>query len=142
MSWLDWMWDDYANPDNCGYITFEEIKALLKLKWNLDNVQITNNDYYLTNLSSWKKVLFFNNFKWIRYKLDHFDCDSYSLCWMGKVRYIMPGYLIGLVFVDRGYDKHALNWIITPDFDLLLLEPQTNEIFDLPKKWKPYFALV
>lgn len=140
---LNWAWDFYLKPENKGTIFMSKIKRTLKDLGIIDEkIEITNNDYYLTDLKTMQKALKFNFLRYIKYKSDVFDCDSYALGLMGLIRHMMPGYNIGLIFVQRPKDRHALNFFIDSNRDFYLIEPQTNQIFELPLNWKPYFAMI
>jgi hypothetical protein len=74
-----------------------------------------------------------------------YDCDDFAFRTMSEVRYAMPSAAFGVVLVEivnpQGSKFHALNFFISFDRKMKLVEPQEDRIFDKPANYKPYFFL-
>ena len=131
-------------PTIMGYINGREIELKFKdldckvgdSKYKL----ITNNDMY--------NIIKLNRFNEMTYTPEYRDCDDYSYAMMGLVRSVMGGVAFGIVWTDvmkpdgtLDY-KHSLNFFFNDKKEFMLVEPQTNQIYNMPKNYKPFFVLI
>lgn len=131
-------------PTRLGSISSRTIKSLVKSK----DYKFSDEYFDLISVSSMQKIVRLNRFSEMTYKKRVRDCDDYSFALMGLVRKLLPGVCFGIVWVDvlgsndEVLYKHAMNFFIDNNKKFYYVEPQTNNIFGMTKKVKPYFVLV
>lgn len=74
-----------------------------------------------------------------RWLAERFDCDDFAYVLKGEMSihaYETNGFkfglAVGMVWGDFDWVPgfHAVNWFITPDLEILFIEPQTDQIYD------------
>jgi hypothetical protein len=123
-----------------------EISTIIKNSLRIaDRTRVNLNDgsYYAIPLMDIKKFLLVDATNWHIYKKELFDCDDFALVLLGRNREwfskanIQDASTFGVAIGDiRRYETdttpryHALNFIITDDKKLYLIEPQNDSVYE------------
>ena len=96
----------------------------------------SDNDYKLVDKEYFKSFLESNTINNLKYIPTQRDCDDFSDMLMGDVTRFDSDLAVGTVWVitETGC-AHALNWMITTDEQIMLIEPQDDTIFPMPSNW-------
>jgi len=132
-------------PKTGKELTNLEVRAIIKEKLRItDNTRINLFDgrYYAISLEDLKLFLTFDFSDMVKYKKEIFDCDDFAYLLLGRQRLWHAklnlnlastfGMVIGDIRTSEESQKprgHAMNFIITPDKELYLVEPQTDNIY-------------
>lgn len=123
----------YLNADDVRELVFKELKG--KLAKNL-SFHLADEVYYLPPLEDAKEIIEASELNLKEWIEERFDCDDFAL--VLKARFAEAAYkdgkrraahCMGIIWGMFSEGPHAMNWIVTEDKKLHLIEPQTNEIF-------------
>jgi len=140
-------------------ITDKEIEKQLQIIWpklELDkNIWLADSEYWMPKRKDVEELL---KASWVdkkKYIQSTWDCDNYALYLMAECHYLVAG-LVWSELIKKedalpwafgecwGYfnvnwneivRKHAINIVLTEDDGILLIEPQTDEIW-IPERKK------
>ncbi len=119
----------------------DDIKNILKESGSNRNY-LSDKSYMIPRQKDIEEFLKIHIFKFRKYVPEKYDCDNYSFSLMGMFTNLMSGYAIGIVWVTKpSGTKHALNFFINKDNQMIYIEPQSNKIF-ADKGYKPYFIVM
>jgi hypothetical protein len=132
-------------PESDKIYSVEDIRSILQLSSNIKDIyrsiRLSDDEYKLCSYVDILKLNQFNIFSEIKYQ-KQYDCDNFAVVYTAIANLIMPGYAIGECWVHTdGEGNHAVNcYIDATEQKLVLIEPQTNEIY-IPKdkNHKPYY---
>jgi len=126
-----------ASIEMIGSIELREILGAALGKAAVEHLMAADTSYKLVDLRHFKEWLRKNPISSLSYTIRKFDCDDYAAALNGDVTKWDSDLCFGTIWVRRP-GGHALNWIITTDKEFLLVEPQTDIIFEMPENWKFY----
>ena len=116
-----------------------EVREIIKQTFHTDkNIFISDRKYKLVSIGMLKMYLRFNQVNKIRYTSDEFDCDDFAMKLATDVRWWFKGSTFGIVWTG----SHALNFFIDRDKKVWLVEPQTDEIFEVPEDKRYTFIYI
>jgi len=106
------------------------------------NIWCLDGKYWVTDIDTYKKIIFLDWTNEKRYLRDRYDCDDFAWHFKAMMSRIYGlngvGWAVGKVYEgDREVGYHAFNIIYTEDGSYLF-EPQTDEISDTNRigKWR------
>ena len=125
-------------PDNGVYIPVAEAKEIIKTKFGMIHPpHLADSLYYCPSAAYVESLLEKDLTDRKTYADESFDCDDFA--WMLKAAFCEDAYrngqrraahAMGIIWGEFPH-PHAINWVITDDKRLLLIEPQTD-------KWVQY----
>lgn len=122
----------------------DDLAKLLRKEFGKDaSVYLVDWDYHLIDYEEMERFLAEDKTDLAKYVAEYHDCDDFSFRLMGQVS--IPGWsdiAFGIVFVQTPTGGHALNCFISNEEEVLLIEPQSDEIFIKPSDWKVFFCLM
>jgi len=106
--------------------------------------------YSTTSIDELKRFLRDDKTNEYRYISEYYDCDDYSFRLMGQIHCVEWGALpFGIMWVvimigtDRKkWKQHAVNCFIDKDNKFWLVEPQTDQITEVPSNYKIFFIMI
>ncbi len=114
-------------------ITLLELSNLLKERFPKARIYLSDNEYTLCHYDDVAYFLAINEIDKMSYKKEEFDCDDFATAlWGDFSKPPFSGLTIGLVWTN----VHALNLVITDDYKILFLEPQTDELNENLADWQ------
>lgn len=127
-----------------GHMNNSEVISILKNTGIMGiKIETLDQGYDIPKVEDVHKFLELNIFRNLKYYSDVYDCDKYAFSLFALCKNFYRGYAIGVIFLDRTYDKHCMNFFIDKDKQVWLIEPQDNTVTKLTDTtYKPYFALV
>jgi len=138
---------ELATAEKVGTVTGPSIKSQLKkIGVPSHKIEITDMSYKQYELNTLKTALQFNLFRHLKYYSDNFDCEKYAYSLYALIKNILRDSTIGTIYVNRPIEGttlmegHALNFFFTKENEILLIEPQTNEMFEMPSDWQARYA--
>ena len=118
-------------PDNGVYITVAEARKIIKAKLNVAP-HLADAMFYCPSVQYVEGLLEQDELDKMKYAPESFDCDDFA--WILKARFCMDAYkngqrraahAMGIIWGEFPH-PHAINWVITDDKVLRLIEPQTD----------------
>jgi len=119
-------------PVKYDRLNYLELKSILtKRRVSTSRMNITDISYFVTNEDTIKNYLSFNIFRHIKYVANIYDCDNYAISVLAIFKNLLPECAFGMAFVTRPKlnDRHALNFFINENKEVIWVEPQTNKIY-------------
>ena len=107
--------------------TITNRQILLKLKKFTDskNIFIGDRNYNVLDLDTMKWLISIMPIKYITYQAETYDCEDFSMTFLGLFRLIVPNIPIGMCWNK----KHSYLCFVASDGIVYGIEPQTNEVF-------------
>jgi len=116
---------------------------VMQLFKSVDNLQLTDTNYKLVDVDKLKTFLARNSTSSRQYVSDSNDCDDFALILLGDVTRWDSSLAFGIAFVVKeDGDYHALNVLISTQKKVYLVEPQSDEVFEVPEEWDIRFVLM
>lgn len=121
-------------------LTHEEVRAILKeALGSILNPQgliiLSDKGYTTIDAQSVSKVFSRSKLSSVSYRPEVHDCEDYAMTMLVEINNfgynnwkLKYGYAFGIVYGDFP-TPHAINWFITPEKEVLFIEPQSGEIF-------------
>ncbi|MCD6406901.1 lectin MOA-related protein [Candidatus Aerophobetes bacterium] len=116
-------------------ISHEELEKLVKSKSPQTQCIFWDRNFWYPRLEDWKKFITEDLVNFLRYKLDHFDCDNFSTTFKAHIAEYYGingiGVALGALYKDDqllGY--HSYNILLAREEEknkLICYEPQTDE---------------
>ncbi|MFH1575849.1 MAG: hypothetical protein ABIB55_02815 [Candidatus Nealsonbacteria bacterium] len=131
-------------PKNTN-IQFESIYSKLSTQFPGTKIFIRSNAWKISEVDV-KHFIEADRIDRMLWSSEAFNCTDYATILAGGFRKWAPASAFGIAIVTRpgleqpGY-YHYLNFFLTPEGKVLLLEPQNDEIFPAPENWS-YLLLV
>ena len=105
---------------------------------------LSDSYYETTTKDKLQKFLKLDNTDQYEYKKEIFDCDDFSYRLVGNLS--IPGWAslpFGILwtYLPNG-SGHALNIFIDTDSEVWIVEPQNDNIYKMPKNWKPIIVMM
>ena len=132
-------------------ITQDQLKAIVQRDFIIDaNAHLLFSDikYKVSPLAELKCYLSKSDVPHKKYLAEWFDCDDFSDALHGQYTFdtYPKGYAHGELWVDLGSGNgHAVNCWLVKDGDklkMVVVEPQSGNIFDFPKSWKAFMIKI
>lgn len=102
---------------------------LFNLVSSADTIKLSDKFYKLVDISRLKKFLKYNRVDKLIYKKDKMDCDDFAVILNGDVTRWDSDLCFGEVWLHKpDGEYHAMNIAVTLDYEVVLVEPQTDEI--------------
>jgi len=130
-----------SEDDRVGY---SDIKEILEDNRRIENMKLIFNDSSKTkvNLDNLREYLKADKTDELPYLPTDRDCDDFTDILKGFVKRWDSRLAIGMMLAltrpdtdgDRGY--HAFNVVVGLDDKMYMVEPQTDDIMELPKEWE------
>ena len=96
---------------------------------DFDEIKLSDESYKLCDIESLKRFLKYNYTDRRIYKKVKHDCDDFSFILQGDVTRWDSDLCFGVAWVHTPDDQyHAMNIAIALDYQVVLIEPQTDEI--------------
>jgi hypothetical protein len=75
---------------------------------------------------------------------EYYDCDDFTFALLGSISNPKWGALpFGFIWTERKYEeKHSINVFIDKDRELWIIEPQNDNMFEIPEDWTPYLLII
>jgi len=139
---LDWLRKIFAGtvvepetilPTSTKRATLERVAEIVHAEFPGCPLFLSDNEYLLCSSDDIALFLAQDATNKMGYVVEERDCDDFSYRLMGQ--FSIPGWsalALGIIWTE----VHALNCFITEDEELLLVEPQTDEIQDNLKSWQ------
>ncbi len=109
----------------------------------VDCLQLTDTRYKLVDINQLKIFLSRNTTNSRKYIADSNDCDDFALILLGDVTRWDSDLAFGMAFVVKeDGDYHALNVLISTEKKVYLVEPQTDDVFEVPDGWELRFVIM
>lgn len=89
------------------------------------NIHISDAKYQLPTKDQIENFLWSDDTSWREYALEHSDCDDFAFILAGRLRENFPGFATGIVLSSN----HAFNLFIDNNYQVWIIEPQSNKIF-------------
>ena len=134
--------------DNGVYITGDQAKAIIvatlgKRLASRSHVHLADAEYYCPSKEYVEYLLDKDNTDSYMYTAERYDCDDFSFTL--KASFCIDAYKNGIrrsahaagIVWGKIPHAHAMNWVITDDLKLRLIEPQT----DAWKEWGDKFSI-
>ena len=106
-----------------------------------DSIILTDKKYKTSSYGVLKDLIKFSPIKFKVYQAEVFDCDDFAISFAGLYKFLLPNFLIGLVWVKKGSTKHLMNFFVDKNGSVAYIEPQTNQVYFSPD-WIPYRWIV
>lgn len=119
------------------------LKKLFYLYPNAQTI-LSDKDYYLHKTDELVDIFKLNRFNEFPYLAERRDCDDFSWAFVGLMKKLLPGFIIGKCHANFYKDdgsldfKHDFAFFIDENENLMFVEPQTNKIFSPKKNIVPY----
>ncbi len=125
-------------------ITSAEIADVLKQNCYKANIYLSDSIYSTTSIDELIRFLKADDTNEYRYVSEYYDCDDFSFRLMGQVHSVEWGALpFGIVWLTKENNvNHAVNIFIDDEHEIWLIEPQNDNIFELPTGWIPYLVIL
>ena len=123
-------WDVWrAIKQNTQELSHNELASLFR-KSALGRLQFAALDsrYWAVDLKTWQLILAYNGTDLEPYQSERYDCDSFSVSLSGEVGKKWKLNTCGIV-IDFSA-RHAYNCVVTTDAGILVVEPQSDQIFN------------
>lgn len=140
-------------PTDFLVLPSSEVREILKTKLRCDHLHLADGNYACLNREDVEKFLSSSSIDKLKYKKQSFDCDDFARALDGRAcewfagadveAGIAFGILHGDIRKDDAPDKsrpHAINFFISKDKRVYLIEPQTDNIFKLNKYSTVWFT--
>ena len=107
-------------------------------------VYLTDRQYKTTSVIELQRYLKYDLTDKQQYVHEYYDCDDYSFSLLGSINNPAWGMLpFGVIWVVRdNQPPHACNIFVDDNYKIWCVEPQNDEVFDLPDDWKPYLIMI
>ena len=77
------------------------------------------------------------------YISEWYDCNNFSYTLMGRLSNPDWGCLpFGILWTDTPLGGHAVNCFVDYNRDVWIVEPQSDEVFELPDNWEPWIVIM
>jgi len=107
-------------------------------------IYLSDVDYKTTTKEEIQRFLANDDTNLYNYIGEYYDCDDFSFRLHGKLS--VPGWgdlTFGIFWVGMpGGGGHAVNIFIDSDSKVWCVEPQTDDIYELPKEWVPWLVVM
>lgn len=121
-------------------IVSNDVKTLLA---DFDEIKLSDSSYKLVDIERLKKFLKYNNTDRRVYKKIKHDCDDFSYILQGDVTRWDSDLAFGIAWVHKPNGVyHAMNVCITTDYEVVLIEPQTDRIISVLVGWVLKFVMM
>jgi len=135
--------DDMPLPQNLERLDLSEMLGILSTEFPGVHIFIKDMEYQTTSLTELRRFLDYDKTDENEYG-KWFDCDNFSFTLMAglsnKHWSMLPTGILWTVIQNE--PPHALNLFIDNNKEVWLIEPQTDEVFELPEHWKPYLIII
>ena len=121
-------------PTSTLRISHDELKALLRGAAPFAGLYISDRSFLLCNNDDIARFLVEDETNHTKYETEVYDCDNFSYRLMGQLSIPQWSDLSFGIIWTKG---HALNCLVTESRELLLVEPQTDEISVLSDQYTP-----
>ena len=114
------------------------IESLSEKLESINNIKIGDNDYYLPTEPEYMTILTQSLIDRRTYLYQRFDCDDFAHVLKGEFSIhwysageSQHGICFGLMwgFFNWQVGPHAINWVIDAEETMVLIEPQTDEVY-------------
>jgi hypothetical protein len=120
-------------PISSKKASFQEMSNFLRAKFPNAALYLSDNEYTLCHYDDVAYFLAVSQVNKIPYTAESMDCDDFAAALWGEFsKPPWSGLAIGYVWTE----VHALNCVITEDWRLLWLEPQTDELNEKLASWQ------
>ena len=87
--------------------------------------------------------LFNNNIgRFLKYRAEEYDCDDFARTASATLHLLFGNIAIGeCAVLLKGGGAHMINIVVTPDGEVVYVEPQNNTIYKTVD-FKPYFVII
>jgi len=121
-------------PKSTLRIKHDELKALLRGAAPFAGLYLSDKEYLLCDNDDITRFLLADETNRLEYVPEKLDCDDFSYRLMGQLSIPQWSDLSFGIIWTKG---HALNCLVTESRELLLVEPQTDEISVLSDQYTP-----
>jgi len=122
----------------------DELEKILRDAFGKEaSIYLVDYDYHLVDIDEMEKFLAEDKTDLAEYVPEYHDCDDFSFRLMGQVS--IPGWsdlAFGIVFALIPGGGHAINCFVTNYNRVYMMEPQNDEIFELPSDWQVFFCMM
>jgi len=128
--------------------TMTEIRDELKTLFPKCPIFLADSKYTITTNAEIERLLKFNMYKDRSWVWDDYDCDNYSFSLKGLMGDLAGNICLGIAWVNRTKDKHAVNIFRNEKGEYYYIEPQTNEVFHIggakaiTEAYDPYLIVI
>jgi len=130
-------------PNYLGEIDYNEVHTILKAEFPDAWIGLSDSVYKTTTKEELMKYINYDIIDEYHYVSEYYDCDDFSYALMGSLSNPEWGALpFGIMWTDVPGGAHAVNCFIDNNREVWIIEPQTDQIFSLPKDWSPYFIVM
>lgn len=126
------------STDRIGSVELRNILRATLGDESIRELDAADTNYKLVDVKHFKEWLEVDYTDTIEFVNTVRDCDDFQVILQGHVTEWDSDLCFGTLWVRKPTGGHALNWMITTDKQLLLVEPQTNQVFKFPSNWKFY----
>jgi len=95
--------------------------------------------YQLASVQDVERLLSMDDTDKYQYVSEHFDCDNYAYRLMGNFN--IPEWsslAFGICWTGTPNGGHAVNCFVDNELRFWIIEPQNDQVFELPSDWKPF----
>ena len=156
---LDWLcsklcqkWNEYPQippPQGLVPIDFSELYTLLRSEFEYTAIYMADNNYKTCSIQELQRFLKDDITDSWQYVPEYWDCDDASFSLMGRLSNPDWGMLpFGVMYVVIEEDEnskvagHAVNIFVDKNRNILIIEPQNDQIMLLPDNWRPYLIVM
>lgn len=138
----------HGQPRDKTYLSIAELRALITAQLGARmsagcSMFLSDEAYYCPPMADVEEIVSNSLLDRVSYVEDTYDCDDFALVLKGHFAQAAYAegkrrkpHCVGLlwgVFGTKNPINHALNWVVTDDLILRLIEPQTGDIWE-PRK--------
>jgi len=126
-----------SKPKDTQEITNTELYSLLVSEFQCDMIELSDWKYKTAPFGEYVRFLNYDATDELIYTSEFFDCDDFSVRLHGNITIpYWSALAFGELWVITPDGGHAVNLFIDNNFDVWVVEPQTDEIFTMPDNWK------
>ncbi len=130
-------------PEGLEKIGISELYTVLAAEFPDAKIMYADTHYATITKTELKKFLKANQIDLYKYIPEYYDCDDFSFALMGAISNPKWGSIpFGILWADVPGGAHAVNCFVDKARTVWVIEPQKDNIFRLPKDWKPYLVII
>jgi len=114
----------------------------------IETLKLADSKYRLYKKEDVIDVLLLHKYAEMKYFKETRDCDDFSWSLVAHLKKLLPGICAGMIWVDVLKESGAIDYrhslVVYVDYYgvVYYIEPQSNWIFNVTKKFRPDFAVI